>query len=116
MFAFSPTVDPPGVGAVETFLPDTPIRLMQSGAFNRVPYIIGFNSAESIYIIREVVLDPLVFNTINANQSMLIPRWWNVKQNASSEMVPKILDFYFHGSNLNYSMRQEYSQVCIYTK
>lgn len=104
-------MDPANVSSEEVFLPDTPLKLMQSGAFNQVPYIIGFNSAESIYIIREIILDPQIFRTINANPSLLIPRWWNVHSNELDEMAQKILDFYFNGTNLNYSIRHEYSQV-----
>lgn len=103
-------MDPPNVSVNEMFLPTNPLKLMQSGNFNQVPYIVGFNSAESIYIIREIILDPFIFRTINANPSLLIPRWWNIQSNASTEMAQKILDFYFNSTDLSYQSRHEYSQ------
>lgn len=110
---FAPCRDPENVTPEEAFLPGEPIDLMNAGKFHHVPYITGFNSAESLFNILEDFLDPNVFNVYNANPNIMIPRSWNVPSNSSeSESITQgISEFYFNGRQLSRDVRYQYTQV-----
>lgn len=77
-----------------------------------MPYITGFTSDEALAFIREVIIDPSVLKKFNKNPHLLIPKWWNIPFDSpeANEIIKKIRQFYFHGSNITYDMRYEYSQ------
>lgn len=85
---------------------------MNAGKFNRVPYITGFNNAESLFIVAEETIDPNTFNVFNENPHILIPVDWNVTQNSpeSKEIVGRISEFYFQGQPLSRDVREAYTQ------
>ncbi|PSN50221.1 hypothetical protein C0J52_07808 [Blattella germanica] len=68
LFRFTPTLDtksPPG----NVFLPDTAINILNSGLFNKVPYITGVNSAEGM-----VFLDGKLCFAIRAAVGLLLSK------------------------------------------
>lgn len=95
------------------FLPEKPLHMMLTGNFTRVPYITGFNSDESLFMVREYVIDSNVFNTLNNNAHLLVPRWWDISRRSreSDEVIEQVRRFYFKGGKLSYQLRYEYSQV-----
>lgn len=85
---------------------------MNAGAFHHVPYITGYNNAESLFQIVEEVIDPNVFNVFNANPHILIPLQWNVSKDSpeSESIVHDISEFYFQGRPLSTEVRHQYTQ------
>ncbi|XP_026477127.1 carboxylesterase 4A-like [Ctenocephalides felis] len=89
----------------EIVLPKTPIEIIKSGVYNKVPYICGFNSHEAFIMLPELQLDSLVFPTLNQNRELLIPFSWNLpKESKVSKLIAKeIWNFYFQGKSLSKS-------------
>ena len=84
----------------EIFLPGKPIDLMNSGQFQKVPYITGYTNAESLFMVFEERLDPSVKDVINANRHKLIPSDWNIPiGSADAETVSNELMYFYLGSN-----------------
>lgn len=85
---------------------------MNAGDFNRVPYITGFNNAESLFQVIEEVLDPNVFNAFNENPHIMVPFQWNVSESSpeSERIVENISEFYFQGAPLSTAVRYPYTQ------
>lgn len=110
---FVPSRDPENVIPEEAFLPGEPIDLMNAGKFYHVPYITGFNNAESLFNILEDFIDPNVFNVYNANPHIMIPLQWNVSEGSpeSVSIVHDISQFYFDGRPLSRDVRYQYTQV-----
>ncbi|XP_055697980.1 juvenile hormone esterase-like [Phlebotomus papatasi] len=108
---FVPCVDPPGTTGDEVFLPRHPMDIMTDGSFNHVPYITGYTSAESLVMIRELLLDPSVFPTINANPELKVPFWWNVPPGsaAAQSISSQIADFYWGGVPLHNDIREQWT-------
>lgn len=86
---------------------------MNSGEYNHVPYITGFNDAESLFNIIEDFIDPNVFNVYNANPHIMIPLQWNVSEGSpeSYSIVRAISEFYFDGKPLSREIRYQYTRV-----
>uniref|UniRef100_A0A1B0CQE7 Carboxylesterase type B domain-containing protein n=2 Tax=Lutzomyia longipalpis TaxID=7200 RepID=A0A1B0CQE7_LUTLO len=108
---FVPSVDPPGTTGDEVFLPRAPIDIMRDGQFTQVPYITGYTSAESLVMIRELLLDPSVFPTVNANPELMVPFWWNVAPGsaAAQSISRQIADFYWNGVQLHNDIREQWT-------
>lgn len=87
--------------------------MINSGEYNHVPYITGFNDAESLFNVIEEVLDPNVFNVYNANPHIMIPLQWNVTEGSpeSKSITHDISEFYFEGRPLSTEVRYPYTQV-----
>lgn len=85
---------------------------MNAGAFHDVPYITGFNNAESLFNVIEEVIDPNVFNVYNADPHIMIPKTWNVSRDSpeSDDIVKHISEFYFQGRPLSTAVRHQYTQ------
>lgn len=110
---FSPSLDPPGTPAAEVFMPEKPLHIVLSGNYSHVPYITGFNSDESLFLVRENIIDSNVFNTLNSSPHLLVPRWWDISRRSaeSDEIIQQVRRFYFKSTKLSYQLRYEYSQV-----
>ncbi|KAJ6635104.1 Bile salt-activated lipase [Pseudolycoriella hygida] len=109
---FVPCRDPENTDPEDAFLPGEPIDLMNAGNFHDVPYITGFNDAESLFLVYEEILDPNVFNVYNENPHIMIPLQWNVSAGSpeSDDIVSKISQFYFQGQPLSTALRYPYTQ------
>lgn len=86
---------------------------MNSGDFNHVPYITGFNDAESLFqVLEEVLVDPQVFEKFNSNPHIMVPKQWNISADSpeSQSIVNDISEFYFDGRPLSTEVRHQYTQ------
>lgn len=104
-FYFAPTIDP--VDSEEPrFMPDHPVTLMKKGEFNHVPYIVGTNSHESLYGIRELIIDPFLFSKFNRNPHLLIPFEWDIESTSPEAyaIIQQIRDVYFDGGDVREKM------------
>lgn len=113
-FPFVPSVDPVNYPGIK-FLPRPPRELMEQGYFHDIPLIMGLTSEESLFVIREQILDPTVAFRINGNRSLILPvTLWNVDYNSPvAEKITKDLwDFYLNGENLSSDNRFQWSQFC----
>lgn len=86
---------------------------MQAGAFNQVPYITGYTSAESLVMIRELLLDPSVLDTVNADPELKVPFWWNITRGSapSVAIANEISNFYWNGAQLTNDIRELWTFV-----
>lgn len=85
---------------------------MESGGFNHVPLIIGYTSAESLFYIRETILNRLIFDNINADPELLVPFWWNIPRGsaASIAIAEAIRNFYWNGVALTSAVREQWTR------
>lgn len=85
---------------------------MESGGFNHVPYITGFTSAEALFYIRELILNPTIFPQINEDPEVLVPFWWNIPRGsaASLSIADKIRNFYWVGVELTAEHRGHWTR------
>lgn len=108
---FVPSVDP--VDSEEEIIFAAPIEeLVQSGRINRVRYMIGFNSGESLPVINELNADPTMLQRLNESPYDLVPSEWNLGQ-GSPEALAVISTFrriYFGGAvNITQAMALQFS-------
>uniref|UniRef100_A0A336LYP1 Carboxylic ester hydrolase n=1 Tax=Culicoides sonorensis TaxID=179676 RepID=A0A336LYP1_CULSO len=104
-FFFAPTIDPKDSDE-PIFLPDHPIAMMKKGDFNHVPYIVGSNSHESLFGIRELIVDPFLFTKFNRNPHLLIPFEWDIESTSPEaySIIQQIKDVYFKGGDVEDKM------------
>ncbi|KAG5683592.1 hypothetical protein PVAND_012865 [Polypedilum vanderplanki] len=76
-FAWAPNVEPANSPEYR-FLVDTPVNLMNRGNILTVPMIVGYMSDESLYIIRETLLDDTVFDQFQRNPHFYVPQSFNL--------------------------------------
>lgn len=96
---FMPTVDPSD--SQETIIFSNSVKnLITSGNINRVPYMVGFNSMESLYSITDMAIDSSFLNRFNQNPHLLIPNEWNLAPNSNNanEVITTFRNLYFGGS------------------
>lgn len=97
-FSFVPSID--AVDSDETrIFTDTITNLINTGNFNRVPYMMGFNSMESLYSITDLFLDSSFLASFNQDPSLLIPTEWNLTPNSNeaNEVITAFRNLYFEG-------------------
>lgn len=107
-----PTIDPADYTGVK-FLPRHPREIMESGDFMDVPLIIGYCSEESLFMIREQILDNTVRDIVNANRNLVVPTTlWDVEPHsaAGDAITSAVWDHYLDGQNLALANRYEWSQ------
>lgn len=99
-FEFSPCVEsewdePP-------FLTQSPMEVLRSGRWNQVPWIVGSNSHEALYNIREIIIDPTILEKWQANPWYVIPTHWKVDRNSdeANEIVASLQNLYFNGTTV----------------
>lgn len=110
-FFFAPSIDPED--SVEPrFLPEHPVTIMKKATFNQVPYIVGSNSVESLFGVRETLIDPFLFSKFNKNPHYLIPEEWNIdpKSPEATEIIQKIKNVYFKGGPIE--DKEDYVNFC----
>lgn len=98
----------------EKFMPRHPRLIMEAGEFMDIPIIMGYTSDESLFMIREQILDPSVRTTINENRHMLVPVtvWPTIDPHsaAGTTIANEFWSFYMNNQNLSLSNRHEWSQ------
>jgi carboxylesterase type B len=108
---FVPSRDPADVVPVEAFLPDEPLNLIRSGRFNQVPFISGYTDAECVVMLREVLINPWLFPSINNNRYLLVPYTWNLApgSQAARAVADELYSFYFGDRVLTNELRMEWA-------
>lgn len=91
-----------------------PIQTMVNiGNFARVPYMIGFNSAESLYATAHAVSGSLILERFNQNPHLLVPTEWNLPVGSpqAQEVITAFRNIYFGGSQqISPWMAEEWAQ------
>ncbi|XP_063705316.1 juvenile hormone esterase-like [Culicoides brevitarsis] len=110
-FFFAPTIDPAD-SEEPIFLPDHPVTMMKNGDFNHIPYIVGSNSHESLFGIRELIVDPFLFSKFKRNPHLLIPFEWEIEHTSPTaySIIQQIQDVYFKGTDVEDKM--DYVNYC----
>lgn len=87
-----------------------PITTLRSGIYNKVPMIIGFNSAEALYTILDVGNGKTVQDTYINNPSFFAPLSYNASCNdpKMKDFVKEIYATYFGGGIPNYDKRDRW--------
>ena len=111
-FYFVPNVEPEN-SPEPKFLTKSPYETIKSGEFSNVPYLVGYNSRESLFLIRELGLDKELFDKFNSNPHFLVPFAWNIKEgtNESEAVYSAFQTYYWGGGNLTDNMKQEWINV-----
>lgn len=108
---FMPSIDP--IDSQEPRIIPLPIALMlRFGNVNRVPLVVGFNSAESLHVVAEVTNNPLALERFNQNPNLLVPLEWNIAPNSpqAQEVIAAFRTLYFGGAqNITANMAVQWS-------
>lgn len=108
---FMPAIDP--TDSLETRVITAPIQtLARSGNINTVPFMVGFNSAESLYAITMAQNDPLALQAFNQNPNLLVPSEWNLAPNSADALavISAFRSLYFGGAqNITIDMAEQWS-------
>ena len=107
-FNFVPVVEPED--AEEPFLTEVPFKIMQSGDFTQVPYMMGYNSRESLFMIREFLIDSKIMDKFNENPHLLVPLAWNIEEGseASKAVSTAFQNLYWGGGNATTDKKPEW--------
>lgn len=111
-FSNCPVVDAPDYTG-DKFLPRDPRDMMNDGSFMDIPLIIGYTNEESLFMIREQILDATVRDTVNANRNLIVPTTlWDVDpaSSAGQSIANGFWDYYMNGQSLTQDNRFEWSQ------
>ena len=116
---FMPSLDP--IDTLEPVIFPAPIEvLVRQQAINTVPFLLGFNSIESMYVISRALSDPTHLEPFNQNPNLLVPPEWNLTPNSpfANEVITAFRNLYFGGSSVitpdmalqwaNYASDREY--------
>ena len=108
---FVPCVEPANSPEAR-FLTDTPRNLMRSGNILRIPFMMGYMSLESLFMIREVLIDDSVMNQFVINPHFFVPLSFNLQAGsaASNEVSTAFRQQYFNGAQPNQAVRFEWTQ------
>lgn len=101
-FAWVPSVEP--INSPEyRFLVDTPVNLMNRGQILTMPFIIGYTDIESLFMIRETLIDDTVFDQFAVNPHFYVPQSYNLNpvQNVAqiNEVATTFRDMYLGGAH-----------------
>lgn len=96
------------------FLTDTPTNLMRSGQILRLPFIMGYMDVESLFMIRELLIDSNVFNNFINNPHFYVPQSFNLQPGsaASNEVATAFRNQYFNGQHPSNAIRFNWTQYC----
>lgn len=109
---FVPCIDAPD-STEARFMPRHPRDIMNSGDFIDVPFLAGFTSDESLFMIREQLLDPSTRDVLNANRQMVVPQTlWNVDPNspAGTTIANEFHQLYLNNQPLDDDNRYSWTQ------
>lgn len=96
---FVPSIDPTDTLETRIFT-DSIENLIATGNINRVPYMIGFNSMESLYSIADIFGNPSILDRFNQDPNNLLPVEWNLTPNSpqAQEVITAFRNLYFGGA------------------
>lgn len=110
--SYVPCIDAPD-SQESIFLPRHPIAIMESGDFMDVPLVIGYTSDESLFVIREAVLDPSVTDILNGNRNLVVPTsLWGIDPNsaAGQTIANEFHSYYLNNQPISDSNRYNWTQ------
>lgn len=112
-FTYAPVVEPTDYTGAK-LLPRHPREIMKSGDFKDVPLIIGYTDEESLFMIREQILDGSVRDIVNGNRQLVVPTTlWNVDPNSADgrAIADELWSYYLNNEQLTQDNRYEWSQL-----
>ncbi|XP_063708885.1 juvenile hormone esterase-like [Culicoides brevitarsis] len=97
-YPFEPSVEPEDSDEPR-FLPDTPLKILQSGDFNKVPCIFGSTDDEMLAVIDKQRKDPDHLSLYNNDPNLLLPYEFFIQPNteAAEDILNNIRKTYFNG-------------------
>lgn len=111
---YVPSVEGTG-GPDIRFLTDTPINLMRRGQILQVPAIIGYVDVESLFMIRELLIDNTVMDQFIANPSFYVPLSFNLNTAQHSAQINEVAttfrNMYFNGAHPSQAIRFNWTQM-----
>lgn len=110
-FQFVPVAEPQD-SPEEVLLSDTPLNLIRRGEIITVPHIMGYTSVESLFMIRELLVEPQVMQIFQQNPMFMIPPSFNIQESDPmiSQIIQTFLDVYFNGTFPTEEKRFEWAQ------
>jgi carboxylesterase type B len=95
--SFVPSIDASGTDEIK-LLPHSPDVLVRNSTFNDVPFLVGFNSVDSM----SNMLFPDGPTRFNENPNLLIPDAWQIEPNSAEarEIIDGFRRVYFDGSEI----------------
>lgn len=109
---YTPCIDAPD-STEARFLPRHPREIMNSGAIIDVPFMAGYTSDESLFMIRESVLDSDVTDILNANRHLVVPQTlWGVDplSPAGTTIANTFHDLYLNNQPITEENRYSWTQ------
>lgn len=94
-------------------IPQHPQAIMDSGNFMDVPFLAGYTSDESLFMIREQLLDPSVVDIINENRQFVVPTaLWGIDPNsaAGTTITNEFHSFYMDNQPLSAENRYNWTK------
>lgn len=97
-FSYAPVVETED-SEEPRFLTEPPLTTVKKGDFNDVPFMVGHNSQEALYNVRELDIYPDLLDRYNNNSQWLLPYEWHIIPNTSAadDIISKVRNQYFHG-------------------
>jgi bile salt-stimulated lipase len=110
-FDFAPCVEPDD-SLEDRLLTDTPENIMRRGEIMPVPYMVGYTSIESLFMIRELLVEPEIMNIFEKNPQFYAPLSFNLSENDPRvhEVANAIRNLYFEGNPPTAEKRLEWAQ------
>lgn len=112
-FDWAPCLEPANSPEAR-FLTDTPWNLMNTGNFLRMPFIMGYTDVESLFMIRELLIDNTVMNQFIANPHFYSPHSFNLnpqtQQAEVNEVAASFRNIYFNGAHPSQAVRFNWTQ------
>ncbi|XP_058812880.1 acylcarnitine hydrolase-like [Topomyia yanbarensis] len=110
-FEFVPTAEPAN-SPEATFLTQRPIDMLNTGNFNKVPFVIGYNDAESLFMVHEHRIDSTVWDEFSWNPHFFVPHFWNIPVGTagSSAVSEGFRQFYWQDRTLGPDIMLEWTQ------
>lgn len=112
-FSYCPVIDAQDYTGTK-FLPRDPRKMMEDGEYLDIPVIFGHTSEESLFVIREQILDSSVRDTVNANRNLIVPTaLWNVDRDSTGgqAITNTFFNYYMSNQDLALGNRYEWSRV-----
>lgn len=81
------------------FLVEPPLTTVKKGDINDVPFLMGHNSQEALYNVRELDLYPGLLDQYNNNTQWLLPYEWHITPHTAEadDIISKVMNMYFKG-------------------
>ncbi|XP_049532173.1 liver carboxylesterase-like [Anopheles darlingi] len=108
-FEFVPNAEPVN-SPEETFLTQLPIDILNAGTFNHVPFIAGYMSMESMFMVYEHTIDNTVWDEFTRHPEYFVPHFWNIPTGtaASSAVSQTIRQTYWQDRPLGPDIMQQW--------